>query len=282
MRKFLLFLAVLAFAPTAPLNGQAFDAASIRVTRESAIGRGFVGLQPGRLLATEATVRELAAIAYGLPQQRIIGAPGWAGTTRYNITATTAGQVSREQAQLMLQQLLADRFGLVSHREQRPLPVYVLTLAKKDGSFGPHLKRAGATCAPMTPLTFAGVPPPPPPPPGPNPMRPLLERQSQLRCPTMFFPGGTSARAITFDEFTYRLSLFLSRPVIDKTGLAGEFDIDLAYQPELAAGPGAAALDATAPSIFSAVQDQLGLKLDSEREPIDVLVIDRVERPTEN
>lgn len=287
MRKFLLFLAVLAFAPTAPLKGQAFDAASIRVTRESAFGRGFVGLQPGRLLATEATVRELAAIAYGLPQQRIIGGPRWAGSTRYNITATTAGHVSREQAQLMLQKLLADRFGLVSHREQRPLPVYVLTLAKKGGSFGPQLRRSGPECAPMTPPVLNGVqvpppPPPPPPPPGGNPMRPLLDRQLQLRCPTMFFPGGTSARAITFDEFTYQLSRFLSRPIIDRTALTGEFDIDLVYQPELAAGPGATALDATAPSIFSAVQEQLGLKLDSEREPIDVLVIDRVDTPAEN
>jgi uncharacterized protein (TIGR03435 family) len=95
----------------------------------------------------------------------------------------------------------------------------------------------------------------------------------------MFFPGGISARAITFDEFVYRLSRFAGRPIVDRTALSGEFDIDLVYQPELAAvGPGAA----TGPSLFSAVEDQLGLKLESTRAPVDVLVIDRIQPPTDN
>jgi uncharacterized protein (TIGR03435 family) len=294
MRPFLLFLAVIALSVQS-LTAQSFEAASIRMSRESVVGRGFVGLQAGRLLATEATVQELAGIAYGLPPERIIGGPSWTSSTRYNITATTGGQATREQAQQMLQKLLADRFGLTSHPEQRELPVYVLTMARRDGSFGKQLRRSGPECQPMTPMMVNGVappPPPPPPPPGPNPMRPLFERQSQpLRCPTMFFPGGLSARAITFDELTWRLSRFLSRPIIDKTGLTGEFDVDLTYQPELAAvGPGQSDAAAggpgigvdTGPSIFSAVQDQLGLKLESARAPVEVLVIDGANRPTEN
>lgn len=283
MRAVLLFVGVVA-AVVHSLTAQSFEAASIRLSRESVVGRGFIGLQPGRLLATEASVRDLAGIAYGLPLERVLGGPAWTGSTRYNITATTGGQVTREQAQQMLQKLLADRFGFTSHPEQRELPVYVLTMARKDGSFGKQLRRSGPECQPMTPMMANGVapPPPPPPPPGANSMRPLLERESRLRCPTMFFPGGLSARAITFDELTYRLSRFLSRPIVDRTELTGEFDIDLTYQSELVAGAPGAALDAGGPSIFSAVQDQLGLKLESARAPVEVLVIDGANRPTEN
>jgi uncharacterized protein (TIGR03435 family) len=283
MRAVLLLVGVVAIAVRS-LAAQSFEAASIRTSGESVFGRGFIGLQPGRLLATEATVRELVGVAYGLTPERISGGPSWTSSTRYNITATTAGQVTREQAQQMLQQLLANRFSFTSHYERRQLPVYILAMARKDGSFGTQLRRSGPECQPVTPLMANGAapPPPPPPPPGADSMRPLLERQSRLRCPTMFFPGGVSARAITLDEFTYRLSRFLSRPIIDRTDLSGEFDIDLTYQSELVAGPPGAALDAAGPSIFRAVQDQLGLKLESGRAPVEVLVIDRANPPTEN
>ncbi len=267
----------------AALLAQSFEAASIRVTRQSSIGQGVVYTQPGRLVAEEATVRDLVAVAYGRPRDQIVGGPDWMSSTRYAITATTTGDVAREEAQAMLRQLLANRFALASHLEQRELPVYALTLARRDGQLGSKLRRSGAGCAPMTPFGLDGAPsppPPPPPPPGVETMRFLGERQTRLRCPTMFFPGGVSARAITFDEFVYRLSRFAGRLIVDRTALSGEFDVDLVYQPELAVGGAGAA--ATLPSLFSAVQDQLGLKLESTRAPVDVLVIDRLEPPTEN
>jgi len=268
----------------AGLLAQSFEAASIRVTRQSSIGQGIVYTQPGRLVAEEATVRDLVAVAYGRPRDQIVGGPDWMSSTRYAITATTSRRdPARESAQAMLRQLLADRFALASHLEQRELPVYALTLARRDGQFGSKLRRSGAGCAPMTPFGLDGAPappPPPPPPPGVETMRFLAERQTRLRCPTMFFPGGVSARAISFDEFVYRLGRFAGRLVVDRTALSGEFDIDLVYQPELAVGgPGAAS---TLPSLFSAVEDQLGLKLESTRAPVEVLVIDRLEAPTGN
>lgn len=277
----LLASGVVAVGVLAVLQAQSFEAASIRVTRQSLTGQGFIYTQPGRLVAEESTVRDLVAVAYGRPRDQIVGGPDWMSSTRYAITATTPGDATREHAQVMLRQLLADRFAFVSHLEQRELPVYALTLARRDGQFGSTLRRSSTECAPMTPASVDGAPPPPPPPPpGVETMRFLLERQTRLRCPTMFFPGGISARAVTFDEFVYRLSRFAGRPIVDRTALSGEFDIDLVYQPELAVvGPGAGA---TGPSLFSAVQDQLGLKLEATRAPIDVLVIDRVERPTEN
>lgn len=195
-----------------------------------------------------------------------------------------SGESTRERAQAMLRQLLADRFGLRTRREQREMPVYVLTLARRDGSLGPKLRRAGQECLPMTPTAVDGVapppPPPPPPPPGGNPTRPLLERVVQVRCPSMFFPGGASARAIPMEELAWGLTRFLARPVIDRTGLNGEFNVDLSYQYELAAtGPGAAA---SGPSVFTAVEEQLGLKLESTRAPFEVVVIEGVAQPSEN
>ena len=310
MPRIQVFVVVLAVTAgvSAGGGGQTFEAVSIRVSRDSFAGVGLVALQPGRLLATEATLREMISVAYSLPRERVIGGPPWIASTRYNVTATTAGQIERDQARLMLQKLLADRFGLTSHREQRNLPIYALTVARKDGSLGPRLQRSGPECAPVAPPTFfAGAVPPPPPPPPPasgSPMTPLLERPVRLRCPSIVFPGAISARGFTLDEFTYRLSRFVARPVVDRTGLTGEFDIDLAFQSELAAagpalgGPvgGGAAPDAAgrgerpwqadaqrgAPSVFSAMQDQLGLKLEATRAPIDVLVIDGVQQPAEN
>lgn len=294
-RFFVLVVLVLVGTPLAWT--QTFDAVSIRATGQSA-GRGSLATQPGRVIADGSTLKEIVAVAYGLPQDRVLGGPDWAGSTRFSITATTAGEAGRERAQRMLQAMLGDRFGLTLHREQRELPVYLLTLARRDGSFGPGLRRAGAACAPMTPPKFddLGVPPPPPPPPPPpggSSMRPLLERETTLRCPTMFFPGGVSARAIVFDEFVYRLSRFAARPIVDRTGLGGEFDIDLFYQFELSSsapggpavggpGPGVAAPAGSGPSLFSAVQDQLGLRLEGGRAPIDVVVIDSARPPSEN
>jgi uncharacterized protein (TIGR03435 family) len=317
MPRFLAF-AVLILAAGASLPGQTFDAVAIRVTPQSSVGRGLIATQPGRVIAQEATVKEIIAVAYGLPQDQVLGGPAWVGSTRYAITATTTGEADRARAQRMLQAMLGDRFALTFHREQRNLPVYALTLLRRDGSFGKKLRRAGQACAPITLPDFdaSGLapppPPPPPPPPGGNPMRPLLERESGLRCPTMFYPGGVSARSILFDEFVYRLSRLAQRPILDRTGLTGEFDIDLSYQFEMSsagpagpagpggpagvtAGPGPGAAPAGAvpagavtvggpslPSLFSAVQDQLGLKLDSTRGPVDVLVIDTAKPPSEN
>lgn len=296
----------MAAALTVDISAQSFDAASIKTSRESALGRGFVGLQPGRLVATEASTRELIGIAFGVQQNQILGGPPWTESTRYNITATTGGLISREQVQAMLQRMLTARFGLVVHREKRQLPSYVLKVARR-GSLGKSLRRSGSECAPVTlPPADSNAPPPPPPPPPPpsgSAMTPIMERPP-LRCPTMFFPGVVSARAFTMDEFAYRLTRFVSRPVVDNTGLTGEFDIDLVFQSDSAvlpagdaggvlvggpgpgappgAGPAGPLGDSSRPALMRAVQEQLGLRLEAESASVAVIVIDRVARPTEN
>jgi uncharacterized protein (TIGR03435 family) len=99
-----------------------------------------------------------------------------------------------------------------------------------------------------------------------------------MRCGSMLVGGMVSARAITMEQFIVRLSDFVGRPVIDRTGLSGEFDFDLSYTPESAAR-GAIGVPTDGPSIFTALQEQLGLKLDSQRGPVDVFVIDRAQPP---
>jgi uncharacterized protein (TIGR03435 family) len=291
MRIFLVIFGVLAAG--LGLAAQSFDAASIKATRESTVGQGFIGMQPGRFMATEATVREMAAIAFGVTQDRIVGGPPWMASARFSITATMSGDATQERAQAMLRQLLADRFGLQEHREQREMPVYALTVLRGDGRLGQWLRPSKAECAPPTPFIGrpagepgaappAPPPPPPPPPPGAGSMRPIIVREGKLRCPSMFFPGGVSGRAMPISELVIRLANFSDRPIVDRTNLRGEFDIDITYQFELPPGAGIAPWTAGAPALFTAVQDQLGLKLEATRAPFEVVVIDRLAQPSEN
>jgi uncharacterized protein (TIGR03435 family) len=180
----------------------------------------------------------------------------------------------------MLEALLADRFSLRTHIETRPLPIYALVVA--NPAAGTKLRPSPAVCRPPVPPTAAGIdnlPPPPPPPPADAP-EPLTQRTVGSRCVMIDAPpaGYFSGRAVTLPGLAFRLSRVVDRPVVDRTGMSGEFDLDLTYLPEVPtrfASP-------DAPSIFTAVQEQLGLKLDPATGPVDVLVIDRVERPTAN
>jgi uncharacterized protein (TIGR03435 family) len=180
--------------------------------------------------------------------------------------------------QLMVQALLADRFKLVVHRETREMPTYALVLAREDERLGPQLKVSTVDCSPGA---RRGLPPPPPP--GPNERPP---------CGMRMAPGSIMSGGTALSQLATTLSNSVGRMVVDKTGLTDRFDIDLKWTPDgMAAGgglgiPGGAPppvpVDTSGPSIFAALQEQLGLKLESERGPVEVLVIDSVEHPTEN
>ena len=128
--------------------------------------------------------------------------------------------------------------------------------------------------------THTAPPPPPPPRPGGR-VLPLTQGTALSKCGAALGPSWLSARAISFEQFATLLSRTIRRPVIDRTNLTGPFDFDLVFQPESATLV-PIPVSAAAPSIFTAVQEQLGLKLDPQRVPTDVIVIDSVERPTEN
>jgi uncharacterized protein (TIGR03435 family) len=265
----------------APAADAGFEVASVKPNKAGGpFPFGRIGLLPGgRFTGLGATLPELIRAAYGLREDaQISGGQNWITADRFDVEAKAPADASPAQVQAMLKALLADRFTLTAHTESRQLPLYALVMAKSDGTMGARLRRSGTECAPITiPAELGPAPPPPPPPPAGAPR--LLVARTPMRCGSMLVAGMVSARSITMDQFIVRLSAFVGRPVIDRTGLTGEFDLDLSYTPE---SPTRAAIGVPAdgPSIFTALPEQLGLKLDPQRGPVDVFVIDRAERPT--
>lgn len=261
----------------------AFDVVSVKQYQPDASGRvndAISVLPGGRFSAPSATLRGLVTTAYGLLDIQIVDSGRVLGTDRYQIEGRTGPDVSVDDARVMLRGLLTERFGLVAHRETRELPVYVMTLA--DGKTGPQLRRSGPECA--LPKGPTGVPPPPPPPGGPTVGRVLSLNGYASRCGSLFFDstsgGHWSLREMTMARFAERLVGSLGRPVLDRTRLDGAFDIDLTYSPDNPVVDTSHAPNA--PSLMTALREQLGLRLESTRAPVEVLVIDRVQRPTEN
>jgi uncharacterized protein (TIGR03435 family) len=269
-----------------------FDVSSIKRTqagtaRPMSLGvpPGQVAVRPGgRFAAPSVTVRDLVRVAYDVAAIQVIGGPTWAAQDRFDIEATTRGDVTADEARGMLRRLLRDRFRLEARDETRESSVTALETVREDRRLGPQLRRSGAECAPVTPPPFlAALPPPPPPPSGAG--RSLILSMTPFRCLTMTITGHLSMRGVTMALFAGRLGAMLERLVVDRTSLDGDFDLDLTYAPD----PGTplpvvngAPITIDAPALPTALRDQLGLKLETERMPIHVVVIDRVEPPTEN
>ncbi len=257
-----------------------FEVASIKPSAPDQRGM-FINTAPGgRLNITNMPLKEIMVLAWRIQPYQISGAPAWIESTRYDISAKPDRAPKQDEAPLMLQALLADRFQLKIHHETKELPVYALVLANKDGKLGPQLTPTKeGSCTQFDPSK-----PPPPPEPGKPPV---------LGCGGMHMgPEGLGAAGVEVDRLAPVLSRILGRTVIDKTGLTGKFNIQAHWTPDqnqLQAMTGGAQpdepvpqFDPNGPSIFTAIQEQLGLKLESQKGPVDILVIDHVERPSEN
>jgi uncharacterized protein (TIGR03435 family) len=262
----------LADRPLAP--GPSFEVGSVRPNKAgpSATGSASVGFQPGgRFTATNITVRQLIELAYGsagFDKSRLVGGPRWTETERFDIDARAAAGSEAQQLQAMLRSLLAERFGLLLRNEVREMPIYALVLASPDGRLGPRLQRS-EDC------TVAG-----------NRKSPTATNDPAAMCGGG--RGGTGR--LMFGGIPLSMGLLptlsgeLQRVVVDRTGLAGFFNGSLEWMPNPLATPppDAPPPPADAPSIFAAVQEQLGLKLQASTAPVEVFVIDSVERPTPN
>jgi bla regulator protein BlaR1 len=227
-------------------------------------------------------LKELITFAWRIQPYQISGAPSWIESAHYDISATGNHKPKPDELPLMIQALLADRFQLKVHHETKELPIYALVLANKDGKLGPQLKESKeGSCTPFDPTK-----PPPPFEPGKPPA---------MGCGGMFMgPARLDAKSVDLAMLTPSLARMLGRTVVDKTGLTGKFDFQLQWTPDQAqlqamAPPGGLPpgmpvpqFDANGPSIFTALQEQLGLKLESQKGPVDILVIDHLERPSEN
>jgi uncharacterized protein (TIGR03435 family) len=258
-----------------------FDVASIRVNRDPSDRPTFIRPvieKGGRVLMRNQSLADMILAAYGIKENELIGGADWVRSTGYDLEARGPVDLSTETARAMLRTLLSERFSLQVHRERRDLPIFELRTVDRSGRAGPQLRPAGADCAPVT--RPQGMPPPPPPGKGPILNPPLAAEGLPRRCPALFQSGHFSARAISMDALAGELSEVAGRPVVNRTGLAGEFDFDLMYTPSLSALPVADA--ATPPDLSTALRDLLGLRLETARGPMEVLVVDRVERPREN
>jgi uncharacterized protein (TIGR03435 family) len=213
-------------------------------------------------------LRAIVQFAYNInTPSRIVGHPDWTNVERFDIQARPPeGKSGVEQMRPMLQALLADRFKLVARSEKRELQSYALVRARPDGPLGPSLKPSTAKC------TGGGVLTPAP-----------AGASNPDAVPCGVRPGGAGRVVligVPMGQLAPLISLVVQRPVVDRTGIAGNFDIEMTFSPGQA--PGGDLGNPDAPSIFTALEEQLGLKLDAQREMVDVLVIEKIDRPTEN
>ena len=260
-----------------------FEVASVRPNRGVATGTGDVRPLPGgRLTAENAVLEFLIQAAYAVKPYQISGAPEWIKTERFDIDAKASGNAGPEQLRLMLQSLIEDRFQLKVHRETRTLPLYELTVPRGTDRLQ-AAKPAGCVAAdPNAPL--------PPPAPGETPRLPC-GRLAMRITPSLVRMEGSS---VSLPDLAQRLSSLLGRTVADKTGFTGSVDVHLQFANDQALAGlsglvGAAeppkpppAPDSADPSVFVALQDQLGLKLAAVRGPVDMLIIENVQRPSAN
>jgi uncharacterized protein (TIGR03435 family) len=249
----------------------AFEVASIR-KNVSVSDDAWVRAQPGgRLTVSNNTLRNIIRNAYTVQDYQIVGGPDWMNTERWDITAKAAEDTSPAQMLLLVRTLLAERFTLVIRHETREQPMFALVLARTDGRLGPQLRASPVDCAALFAAAKArGAQPP-------------ATTNGRPTCGSRTSRGNMMTTATPMADFARNIARFTGRPVVDRTGLTGSYDIDLAWTPE--EGPPSA--DAAPPpgdgvSLFTALQEQLGLKLDAQHGPVDVLVIESVEPPTED
>jgi uncharacterized protein (TIGR03435 family) len=235
-----------------------FEVASLKPSQPGGRGGGIRPAQGGeRYVATNITLRLMMMVAYQMKAEQISGGPEWMNTDLFDMNAKAEKPSNADELHVMLQNLLAERFHLKFHRDTKELPVYVLSVDKGGHKLTPH--DAASAGDPWIDQS--------------------VNRVVQVKMTARFTP---------MEYFVWRLGQVLDRPVVDRTELRGGFDFDLAYTRELPPGLKEGAflngepIDTSGPTIFAALKQQLGLKLEPQKGPVGILVIDHVEKPVEN
>jgi bla regulator protein blaR1 len=256
-------------SPVAPPR---FEVASIKPSNSPDRRAVFNARPGGQFSATNVTVKQLIQSAYGIKGLQISGGPSWVGSDLFDISAKPEGPVKPDQIQPMLQSLLAERFRLVIRRDTREMLVYALVTARN----GPKLSEANESAPSIVDPGGRGSP------------------AAGNRQPAMIIRRGlVRAQETNMYALAYQLSNFLGRTVVDKTGLTGRYDLKLEWMPDenqiamfrtlgIPEGNGAPAADSPWPSLFTALEEQLGLRLESQKGPVEIFVIERIERPSPN
>jgi uncharacterized protein (TIGR03435 family) len=251
-----------------PPGGPTFEVASIKRVTDVRPG-GSNGTHPGgRWVLSNGAIAAMIRTAYPADTSEIVGAPEWVMSDRYDVTAKAAGDPTREQMATMLQALLAARFGLAVHYEMHERPVYALVPTRSDGRLGPGIQRSPLDCDAIRAANRN------------EPARAYPRADNGAPACGMSMSGGTHMTVMIGGQplasFARTISSAAGRVVLDRTGLLGNYEITVRYS-----DPPSDAVDAP-PTIFTALQEQLGLKLEPDRAPLRILVLDRVERPTED
>jgi len=268
-----------------PSPAPTFDVASVKPNKSGGMGVRIMFQPGGRFTADNITLKFLIRLAYDVQEFQISGGPPWINSDRYDVEAKAGGSpegdmrtMTEEQRQAdlarrrqMIQALLKDRFQLTLHKESKDAPIYALVVAKN----GPKMKEL-----PPAPPPSADDPKDAPDKPDPKHMGRGGMRMGR---------GELTGSGVKLSFLAEALSNPLGRTVIDKTGLKGDYDFELKWTPDESQGPGFRGAgdapppaDANGPSIFTAIQEQLGLKLESQKGPVDLLVIDHAEKASEN
>jgi uncharacterized protein (TIGR03435 family) len=234
----------------APLTARTFEVATIKLNTEG--GGSSQRTSPnGTLTFINNTPRNIIRNAYGLQGAQVIGGPDWLDTDRYDVVAKADAPFTADEGRLMLRALLADRFALTAHAETREAPVFLLRHVRADRTLGPRMRTSTVDC-----MTLAAA-------------------KAKLPCgfDVRLAAGSVTGAGVSVAQLARNLMGAAGRMIVDETGLTGTYDLELTFALEPAP-------DSPAPSLFTALQEQLGLKLEPGRGPIDVLVIDRAQRPT--
>jgi uncharacterized protein (TIGR03435 family) len=261
----LVFLAPVWALAQAPALPPRFDVASVKQDTSGEQPSNNWQASPGRISYQNSQILQLIRAAFGDFSLRAEGFPEWTVSERYDVEVRFPANTPGPTSSQMLLQLLIDRFKMAARRETRQVQVYELVMARPGRTLGPQLKPADSTCAP-----------------GPRDAPSECQPRISVSGGTLLFPYSTMAG---FARTLTSMQGMLGRPVIDKTGLTGNYSISLTFAGAEAPGPrspvgGTPAPASDGPSIFTALQEQLGLRLNGAQGPVEFLVIDRIERPT--
>jgi uncharacterized protein (TIGR03435 family) len=268
-------LSVLLLVSSAAVSAQdtrpAFEVVSIKRNIDAQAGGSMRSLPDGTQIVTNQPIRSIIMGASPTPAREVVGLPDWALTERYDVTTKPPAGSTREQRAEMTRRMFAERMKLVVHVEQRERDTFALVLARGDGRLGPNLKPSALDCGPR-PAGAAPVPDAAPP--------SFEAKDARGRCGGLFGPNSIISGGMTMDSLVQSLAGLAGGLVNNRTGLTGFYSLELTYSRD-ALGADERRADEP-PQFLTALQEQLGLKLQPEKTLVPVLVIDHIERPTEN
>jgi uncharacterized protein (TIGR03435 family) len=270
-------------ASTLAAQEPSFDVASIRPNQTVGQRSDLQILPTGRLHATNTTAMALILRAYGLVDSQLIGGPSWLADDRYDVDARIATAIPGGPDALLphMRSLLVERFNLKGHPETRELSAYALTFARRNRTLGSQIRPTATDCTrPMT-MSIDEVR--------------AAARDGWPPCGMTYFVSFVTSAAAgntvkmrvrrsgtTLEALATALQANVERPVVDQTGLAGRFDVEYSFAPQPPTPGVESVFGPEAPPLFVALEEQLGLKLESRRLTVPVLVIDSIDRPSEN